>query len=195
MFLTESSGPAQATLTCTSAAPIPTVRTRSITRGGVPCTSDSAATATQRSCRLPREIRSTSEMPTMTDGWRSRFMAPVYALVISFGFAFFLGFALDDLTRVRFVTVEQSGSSELPQEFEKFQVRVKPVDNESQPPRKVGRSGEFTLSTPDKEIQICTTLPTGWSAKGAKVDTVTKESCSVSHPARGKDVDITLKGP
>ncbi|MGH3930335.1 MAG: hypothetical protein ACRDTF_10205 [Pseudonocardiaceae bacterium] len=131
----------------------------------------------------------------MTDGWRNRFLAPVYALVISFGFAFVLGVALDDLTRVRFVSAEQGGSSQLPEEFKNFQVQVevKPIDDKNQPSRMVGRSGEFTLSTPDEEIQICTTLPAGWSAKDAKVDKTTGVSCSVRSPARGEDVEITLE--
>lgn len=131
-------------------------------------------------------------MPAMADGWRNRFLAPVYALVISFGFAFILGFALDDLTRIRFVNAGPSGSSQLPEVFEGFQVQVKPIDNES---RKVGRSGELTLPTPDGEIEICTTLPAGWSAKGAEVDKATGVSCSFRSPARGEDVEITLEGP
>jgi hypothetical protein len=128
----------------------------------------------------------------MVDGWRNRFLAPVYALVISFGFAFILGAALDDLTRVRFVIAEQSGSNPLPEEFKNFRVRVKPIDN-TKPARKIGRSGEFTLSTPDEEIRICTTLPPGWSAKDATVDKATGVSCSVLNLARGQDVDITLE--
>lgn len=126
----------------------------------------------------------------MADGWRNRFMAPVYALVISFGFVVILGAALNDPTRISFVIAGQSG---LPEAFQGFQVRVETVAGKRPlADEHVGRSGEFTLPTPDEEIRICTTLPEGWSTKDATLDVASRVSCSDRRLARGEDVVITL---
>jgi hypothetical protein len=130
----------------------------------------------------------------MADGWRNRFMAPVYALVISFGlvFIFIMGAALNDRTRIQFTIDGQNAPSELPQEVRESRVGVEVADDKRQlDGGQLNQSGEFTLWTPDEDIRICMKLPQGWSAVDPKVTVVSGTTCWV-RDARGDDVKITL---
>lgn len=127
----------------------------------------------------------------MADGWRNRLMAPVYALVVSFVLVFILGVVLNDPTRIQFTIAGQNASSELPQEFRDFKVRVDTGDGKrTLDDKPLGRAPEFTLLIPDKYIRICTTPPNGWVGANA-VPGANGEYCW-NRDERGEDVAITL---
>lgn len=130
-------------------------------------------------------------------------MAPVYALMISFGFAFILGAALDrpdrpnTPTRIRFVIAEQSGLSEPATELMGRNVEVFAGKNFAEKDRKslangpLDKSGEFMLPTRGDDIRICAELPKDKFAVDPKLTEVSGRPCWPRN-ARGEDIVITL---
>lgn len=116
----------------------------------------------------------------MAEGWRNRFMAPVYALVISFGLVFILGAVLDDPTRIQFTIPEQSGTNEQIKALQNVRVQVKTADDKRElADEQLGRSLGFTLLNPHENIRICTTLPPDWSSAAPVEPGTSEESCWV----------------
>ncbi len=102
----------------------------------------------------------------MNNGWRSRYLAPVYALVVSFVFVFILGaVALDDPLRIQFNVPEPEGPNQQIDELSHSSVRVETIDGHKKlTNQQLDVSREFTLLNPHEKIQICTRLPEGWVA-------------------------------
>jgi hypothetical protein len=103
----------------------------------------------------------------MANGWRNRFVAPICALGFSVVLALILGFALKDpapnaQTLIRFMIVEQSGSSEPAKDLKDQDVEVfAGNDRELLTKGPLNQSGEFTLATPNSDIRICARIPVG----------------------------------
>lgn len=90
----------------------------------------------------------------MVEGWRSRYMAPVYALIFSFLLVFGLGAVLNrsaELVQLVADTGDPAGLASVTAE-----VRVHDGATSA------GQT--FPFEVPDGTFDVCLTLPSGWTA-------------------------------
>lgn len=134
----------------------------------------------------------------MNNGWRSRFVAPVYAAVISFLFVVILGWAvLDDPMRIKFmIPGPPNGAKQQATKLKVPRVILKTADgSRTLAEEQLGLSGEFTVLNPKMSILICTRLPEGW----VSVDPVDPEASMTPEEScwqrEGEEVEITLNDP
>lgn len=96
----------------------------------------------------------------MTGGWRNRFMAPVYALVISFVLVAILGTVLNDPMQITFTIPK----GELKKQENVHVVVKTAVGGTELADERLDGSREIPLLNTDKHIAIC--LPREWAAEG-----------------------------
>lgn len=131
----------------------------------------------------------------------NRFMAPVYALLISFGTALVLGAAMspaDTATQLKTPDAATALTIHLiPQEIadqgmvdqgptdelQGSKVTVKRADVNAT--IEVGENGRATLTPPPGPLTVCVSLPKGWTGRGAAPGTASNSPCWDVVPKNG----------
>ncbi|NUT99196.1 MAG: hypothetical protein HOY78_45050 [Saccharothrix sp.] len=116
----------------------------------------------------------------MPEWMRSQFMAPMYALLISFGAALALGFAMAPSTTpaqpqptapapsltIRLVTVDNSGDKIPATDLGGSSARVSEAASARN--LRVGQDGSIALTPTNRQLTVCVVLPEDWTAPGAQ---------------------------
>ena len=123
----------------------------------------------------------------MPDGWRSRYLAPAYALMISFVIVFLVGFAVDSSQPREGTPNQQTTSGSAPKirfaasgtNAALGELSSVTVHLFGQAPRQstVDKDGNLNGPTPDQPFTICVELPPGWSAKDARKPENSRYTC------------------
>ncbi len=139
----------------------------------------------------------------MADWWRNRYMAPVYALMISFVIVLLVGFAVHSSQPGQ--ATPNPPPAAPGQSVNKIQFKaavanvhlVELADTEVELFGEVHRTatmdqnGELSAPAPDKPFVICADLPPGWSAKNAQKSEQSRYTCwGPFNP--GSDVTLML---
>jgi hypothetical protein len=102
---------------------------------------------------------------------RSQFMAPVYALLISFGAALALGFAMspsptttEPPLTIRLVTADKNPVTDLAGSAARISEAA--TDRNLQ----VGQDGSIPLTPTNGQLRVCVALPDDWTAPGARLN-------------------------
>ncbi|MFI9813768.1 hypothetical protein [Saccharothrix variisporea] len=113
----------------------------------------------------------------MPEWMRSQFLAPMYALLVSFGVALALGYAMTPSTAppqpatapaltIRLVTVDNSGDKIPATDLAGTSARV--TEAASTRTLEVGADGSIVLAPPNGQLTVCVALPEDWTAPGAQ---------------------------
>lgn len=140
----------------------------------------------------------------MADGWRSRYMAPFYALVISFVLVFLLGLALQEPTGAEERGDDPPTTTVLPRERpEPLGIRFSSTEEFPvvsaivfwDDTKKVVRDARGLLALrPDTAVTVCGQLQRGWAAVGATSTPDNNVVCwGPSEPAPGEFITLQVR--